>query len=105
MNNSGLHPAGRAILVRPYEPERKDSLIVIPDSIKAGMQTLEQRAEVIEIGPEAWAEERMVRAHVGQKVLVSAYAGYMATGPLDGKQYRFVNDRDIFATIEEKENG
>jgi co-chaperonin GroES (HSP10) len=100
-NKSGLHPAGRAVLVKPYQPDRQDSIIALPDSVRLNQQVLEQRAIVIEIGPSAWMEESVPRAVVGQKVLVSAYAGYMAEGIKDKEQYRFVNDRDIFATIEE----
>ena len=65
------------------------------------MQTVEQRAFVIAIGPECWKEEHCPRAVEGEHVLISAYAGYMATGVKDKEQYRFVNDRDIFAGIEE----
>lgn len=110
-NNSGLHPAGRAVLVKPYQPEIKQGTIIIPDAVMANQQVLEQRAVVIETGPVSWWEERKRflfwklkrggRARVGDKVLVSAYAGYMAKGIKDGEQYRFVNDRDIFARIEE----
>lgn len=100
-NKSGLHPKGRAVLVKPYQPERVEGLIVLPDSVKANQQTLEQRAIVIEVGPSAWEEESVPRASPGEKVLVSAFAGYMAVGVKDGQQYRFVNDRDIFAGIEE----
>lgn len=99
-NASGLAPLGRAVLVEPYIPERKESLIVMPEEVLTRDQMLEQRATVIAIGPSAWHDEVAPRAKPGDKVLVSRYAGYMATGTADGKQYRFVNDRDIFAAIE-----
>lgn len=101
-NESGLRPTGRAILIRPYTPERKESLIVLPDEVAGRDNMIEQRAEVVAIGPSAWHDEPMPRAAIGDKVLVSAYAGYMATGTKDKQQYRFVNDRDIFAVIEEE---
>jgi len=101
MNNSGLIPKGRAVLVKPYEPKIESGTIYIPDTIKANMQTVEQRAVVIDIGPMCWKEEDVPRASIGEHVLISAYAGYMATGVKDKEQYRFVNDRDIFAGIEE----
>lgn len=99
-NNSGLKPVGRAVLVMPYEPEIASGLIAIPDSVKASHQTVEQRAIVVEVGPAAWKEEDQHRAKPGDRVLVSQFAGYMAVGTKDKKQYRFVNDRDIFAKIE-----
>jgi co-chaperonin GroES (HSP10) len=102
-NESGLSPCGRAVLVAPYEPERKQGLIIVPDTAQSGMQMVEQRAIVIEIGPNAWHTEPGPRAAVGDKVLVSRYAGYMAKGTKDGKQYRFVNDNDIFAKITHEE--
>lgn len=111
-NTSGLQPLGRAILVEHYEPERADALIVMPDSIRVRSLMVEQRAIVIEVGPEAWKDEAICfglikrpRAKPGDLVLISAMAGYMAEGTADGKQYRLVNDRDVFAKItKEKEN-
>ena len=97
-NLSGLKPLGRAVLVQYYEPEREGSLIVLPDSIKDRTLMVEQRAIVVEVGAGAWPDE-LKRADVGDKVLISKMAGYLATGPADGKRYALVNDRDIFAAI------
>jgi co-chaperonin GroES (HSP10) len=102
MNTSGLYPVGKAILVKPYEPEKKSSLIEVPDFVQDRMRTIDQRVVVIEIGPSAWRDEEFPRAKVGDKVLVSAFSGYMARGTKDGQQYRFVNDKDIFARIVEE---
>ena len=33
-NESGLAPLGRAVLIVHYEPEKKDSLIELPDMVK-----------------------------------------------------------------------
>lgn len=97
-NKSGLKPLGRAVLVRHYEPERKKSLIVMPDSVQDRTLLVEQRAVVVEVGEHCWPDEPP-RAQPGDKVLISKLAGYMATGPADGERYRLVNDRDIFARI------
>ncbi len=102
-NDSGLYPAGRAVLIKPYSPERKKSLIELPDEVLNRANTLEQRAVVIAVGPTAWHDEPQPRAKIGDKVLVGAFEGFMATGPLDGKQYRFINDRAIFAIITDNE--
>lgn len=102
MNESGLKPAGRAVLVAPYTPERKQGLIVLPDEVLSRDQMIEVRAIVIEAGPSAWCDEAQPRAKVGDKVLVSKFAGFVATGTKDGKPYRFINDRDIFAIIEDE---
>ena len=100
MNESGIKPLGRAVLVKPYTPERRESLIVLPDEALSRDQMIEQRAIVVEVGKYAWHDEPEPRASAGQKVLVSKFAGYMVKGTADDVQYRLVNDRDIFAAIE-----
>lgn len=102
MNESGLKPLGRAVLVMPYEPERKQSVIVLPDEVQGRQMMVEQRAIVIEVGANCWHDEPEPRAKPGDKVLVARFAGYMATGPKDQKSYRFINDRDIFAAIHDE---
>ena len=98
-NTSGITPLGRAILVEPYEPEIKQGLIELPDSVRARTQLVEQRAVVVAVGDCAWDDEPKPRAVPGDCVLMTKFAGYMAVGPEDKKQYRLVNDRDIFAKI------
>lgn len=106
-NQSGLEPRGRAVLLKTYEPERRLGVIAIPEHVQQRMEMVNQRATVVAIGPSAWYDEKIPRAAVGEKVIVTAYAGYMTIGPADGQQYRLVNDRDIFAAItsEEVPNG
>ena len=99
VNESGLAPLGRAVLVEYYEPERKGSLIHIPASVEDRTVLVEQRAKVIEVGPHCWPEEPQPRAQPGDYVLISRMAGYACRGPKDEKPYRLVNDRDIFARI------
>lgn len=99
-NTSGLKPLGRAVLVAPYEPELKKGLIEIPDTVLDRTRMVEQRALVVEAGPEAWRDETVPRAQPGDKVMVSRYAGVLVTGPADGKPYRVVNANDIFLKIE-----
>lgn len=100
MNKSGLKPLGRAVLVEPYEPEVKKSMIVMPDTVKERSAMVETRAVVIEAGPCAWDDEPQPRAKEGDKVLISKFAGAMVMGTTDGKPYRLVNDRDIYCAIE-----
>lgn len=102
-NESGLKPLGVAVLLKSYEPERKGSVIVVPDQVQGRMAMVDNRAIVIEIGPSAWHDEPGPRAAVGDKVLVTKFAGFMAKGPADGEQYRLVNDRDIFCAITAEE--
>ena len=104
MNESGLEPRGVAVLIRKYEPERQGGLIEIPDMVQGRQAMMDTRATVVAIGPSAWHDEPSPRAKVGEKVLVTAYAGFMAKGPKDGQLYRLVNDRDIFCAITEESN-
>ncbi len=99
INASGLEPRGVAVLIRPYEPEKKGGIIEIPDVVKSNMAMVENRAVVVAVGENAWHDEPGPRAAVGEKVLVTKFAGFMAIGPKDGQQYRLVNDRDIFCAI------
>jgi co-chaperonin GroES (HSP10) len=101
-NTSGLEPLGRAVLVRHYVPEQKGMMIQLPDSVKERTLMVEQRAIVVAVGPACWPDEPP-RAAVGDRVLISKLAGYMAKGPRDGEIYQFVNDRDVFARITEEE--
>jgi len=99
-NESGLKPLGRAVLIAPYAPERKQGLIQLIDETVSRDQMVEQRAVVVEVGASAWCDEPMPRAKPGDRVLVARFAGFMAKGTADDKQYRFINDKDIFAAIE-----
>lgn len=99
-NPSGLKPLGRAVLIKPYEPERMSSVIEIPDAVQDRLNSIEQRAVVVAVGANSWCDEPEPRAKPGDKVLVARFAGYMAKGTKDGESYRLINDRDIFAAIE-----
>lgn len=104
-NTSGLEPRGVAVLIQAYQPERKAALIELPRQVESQVAMVDLRAVVIAVGPCAWEDEkdaqgkRIPRAEVGDKVLVTKFAGIMAVGPRDGKQYRLVNDRDIYCRI------
>lgn len=95
-NRSGIRPLGRAVLVEFYIPEQRASSIVIPESVQDRANAVEQRAQVIEVGPSCWPDEP-ARAKPGDTVLISRMCGYACDGPADGKKYRLINDRDIFA--------
>jgi co-chaperonin GroES (HSP10) len=95
-NASGWSPAGRAVLVLPDEIAEKSSTIVIPKTVTDRTKLMQDRATIVEIGPMCWAEEETPRAKVGDKVILAAFSGYILEGD-DGKEYRFVNERDIFA--------
>lgn len=106
-NNSGLEPLGRAVLLKMYEPDHGGAgIIAIPDHVRQNTAVMENRGVVIAIGKACWTDEPGPRCAVGDRVIVTKMAGYVATGTKDGEIYRMVNDRDIFCKItEEKDNG
>lgn len=101
VNNSGLRPCGRAVLVEPYEPEISKGVIFIPPTADERARMMETRAVVVEVGPEAWKEESKPRAYAGDKVMIGKLHGTILIGSKDGKTYRMINDRDIFCLLEE----
>lgn len=102
---SGLEPLGHAVLVESYDPEEETRRIVIPETAKQGMKTIETRARVVAVGPLAWTDEAFQRAAIGDKVLLANYSGVLVNGPMDNKIYRMVNDRDIYCKFEDGKNG
>lgn len=100
MNKSGLRPLGRAVLLEPYEPEYQKTRIVIPENYRKLGMMLEERGIVVGIGTECWVDEKEPRARIGDKVIVSKWAGTAITGPLDGKLYRMVNADDVYCGID-----
>lgn len=101
INESGLRPLGHAVLVEPYEPEIKKSLLVIPETVQERNTMIETRARIVDIGPAAWIDEPQPRALPGEIVLISKYDGTMVISPRNGKRYRLVNDKAIYCGTEE----
>lgn len=97
-NESGIQPLGRAVLVEPYEPERKKSAILLPESVQHTERMIDVRVRVVECGTECWPDETP-RCKPGDIVFVAKMSGFVCRGVKDGKPYRLVNDRDIFAKI------
>lgn len=98
VNNSGLEPLGRAILVEPWEPQRMKSIIALPPSVLANERALDVKVRVIALGPVCFPDEQ-ARCLPGDVVYVAKMSGFVTQGPKDGKAYRLVNDRDVFAKI------
>jgi co-chaperonin GroES (HSP10) len=97
-NQSGLEPLGHALLCKPYEPELNSTKIVIPENVRENSRMREMRAILIAVGQDAW-EGQSQRAEIGDKVLISKFAGVIVKGPLDNKIYRLCNDEDLFCKI------
>lgn len=87
--------------------------LIIPDKLRNNSIMVEMRVIVLELGDMAYRKdnqtwfERMFttfrpRCKPGDKIMVNDYSGAIVVGSLDGKQYRLVNDEDVFVVIEEE---
>lgn len=99
-NTSGIRPKGHAVLGLPYEKPKKDSRIVIPETVKERTQMLEDKIWVVAIGAACWNDEPEPRTKVGELVLIPYLAGRMVKGK-DGRIYRMINDRDVMAEVDD----
>lgn len=93
------------MLLEPYVvEERTAGGLLLPPSVRTKDQIAEQKAVVMAVGNGPWDDRDPPRAKVGDKILFAKWAGYAAVGPADGKDYRVVNNTDIFMRItKEKE--
>jgi co-chaperonin GroES (HSP10) len=99
MSNIHIKPLGKTVLLESFIPEKVDRSIILVESAERNEIFVNQVAVVLAIGPLAWRGEDSPRAKVGDKVLVTKYSGYLTKDPVTGKEYRIVNDTDIFAKL------
>ena len=87
-----INPLGERVVIKSLESEETTkSGIVLPGTA----QEKPQVAEVVAIGP-GTEEDKMV-VKVGDKVLISKYAGTEVK--YDGVEYTVLSQKDILATI------
>ena len=96
MNESGIHPRGWRVLVKPIEIEEKtESGIVIAHGQQLEREQMANTTGiVVEVGTESnkWCSE-------GDKVIFGKYSGLVYKGK-DGIKYRIINDDDIVGVVE-----
>lgn len=98
IEESGLDPAGRAVLCRPFMPEITGSAINLPEHVMALELMREMRGTVMWLGEDAY-KGVSARCKVGDNVLISKFCGVIVKGPLNGKFYRIINDEDVFCRL------
>ena len=100
-NKSGFRATGhRLLLIGEQVEETTSSGIVIPRKTAEATRDLSVIATVVEIGQDAWFDKSTDYCAVGDKVLVGQYTGKFHISPLDGREYRFLNDTDIISPVE-----
>ena len=99
-NNSGIHPEGHRVLIKPLEVETKTASGIILSTI--GQNEREQMSnttgEVIEVGQDCWPNTKPW-CKVGDRVVFAKYSGLLYLGK-DGLMYRIINDDNIVATLD-----
>jgi chaperonin GroES len=92
-----IKPLADRVVIKMVEPEEKTvGGIVLPDSA----QEKPQVAEVVAVGPGGVVDGKEVKMElsVGQKVLISKYAGTEIT--LDDVEYTILKQSDVLAVVE-----
>ena len=102
VNNSGIHPVGVSVLVKPDRVEKTTaSGIVISTEENSKREQMRQTdGLVIALGPKAYYDED-ARCEVGDRIIMAAYAGMMRIGN-DGEEYRLILDDDVKAILKGK---
>ena len=91
-----IQPLGERVVIKMLETEETTkSGIVLPGTAKEKPQI----AEVIEVGPGGLVDGKEVKMEVkvGDKVLISKYAG--TEFKLDGEEYTILSQSDILAVV------
>ena len=91
-----IQPLGERVVIKMLETEETTkSGIVLPGSAKEKPQI----AEVIEVGPGGIVDgkEITMEVEIGDKVLISKYAG--TEFKLDGEEYTILSQSDILAIV------
>ncbi|MCX7709821.1 MAG: co-chaperone GroES [Clostridia bacterium] len=92
-----IKPLGERVVIKMLESEETTkSGIVLPGSAKEKPQV----AEVVAVGPGTVVDGKEVKMElrVGDKVLISKYAGTEVK--LDGQEYTILKQSDILAVVE-----
>jgi chaperonin GroES len=91
-----IQPLGERVVIKMLESEETTkSGIVLPGAAKEKPQI----AEVIEVGPGGIVDgkEITMEVEIGDKVLISKYAG--TEFKLDGEEYTILSQSDILAIV------
>ena len=91
-----IQPLGERVVIKMLESEETTkSGIVLPGTAKEKPQI----AEVVEVGPGGLVDGKEVKMEVkvGDKVLISKYAG--TEFKLDGDEYTILSQSDILAVV------
>ena len=99
-NRSGFRATGHRLLLQPEPVETAtESGIILTRKVVDQDKSKGVWLTVVEIGHDAWSDKSTDFCDVGDKVLVGEYTGKFHVSPIDGQEYRFVNDLDIITPL------
>lgn len=102
INESGIHPKGHRILVRPLEISTQSAggIVIVTEGQKEREDMANTTGEVIEMGPEVFHDCSSVWCLPGDRVVFAKYSGLLYLGK-DGRKYRIINDENIVAVLDD----
>jgi len=105
MSNHGINVKGHRILVLPDEVEKTTkSGIIVTTGIAELREKLKQvDGVVVAMGDNCFYDKPSKWCEIGDTIIFGKYSGVFRTGN-DGIEYRIINDEDVVATLERKEN-
>ena len=107
MNKSSITPVGLSVLVYPDQVDEQSSsgiFLGTPEQIERE-QLKQTDGVVVAIGPLAWHDETdqagevIPRCKVGDRIVMTAYAGMVRKGK-DEQMYRLIRDTDVIGILE-----
>jgi co-chaperonin GroES (HSP10) len=104
-NESGIDPKGYRIVVFPdaIETKTKSGIITttVANELREEMAQIE--GTVVAMGKSCFKEEPEPWCVVGDRIIFGKYSGLLVEGN-DKKKYRIINDENVVATRQEKNN-
>ena len=101
VNPTGMHPVEFKCLIRLDPTPKKVGNIHLPDEDQDRRQQAETFATLIECGSRAFEDFGALKPMPGDRVLVNAYSAAPAKKGDFESLFRFCNDKDVIAVIDE----
>jgi chaperonin GroES len=100
MNQSGIHPQGHRVLVKPLEIEQRTAsgIILATEGQKEREDMSNTTGEVIAMGNDCFPDQTPW-CKPGDRVVFAKYSGLLYQGK-DGMRYRIINDDNVVATLD-----
>jgi len=105
--NPGIRATGFCVLVAlPPKETVTAGGIIIPESAGERQHIAKCEGLVVSMSPAAFdfADFKGEHAEVGDAIMFPKHAGMIVEGK-DGKEYRLIQDREIWGIVEENPNG